>query len=211
MSSSQQQIVRQAKRQLRKTIKAKLASLIAEQVQSQFTLVRNHPKYQSARSVSIFIGTATEVNTDALVRDALTSKVDCFVPRCDGSVMQMVKLHSIEDYEMLPANRWGIKEPPLEEFRPDCFEAGRLDLVVVPGLAFDREGNRCGYGKGYYDAFYQRCRERFGINMPYFLAVALNEQIVEAVPHDALDQRPDEIVTPGGSIWCGQRTNAAAL
>jgi 5-formyltetrahydrofolate cyclo-ligase len=68
----------------------------------------------------------------------------------------MVKLRSLEDFQTLPTNNWGIKEPRHDEERENALE---LDLIIVPGLAFDKQGWRIGHGKGYYDNFIQECNK----------------------------------------------------
>jgi 5-formyltetrahydrofolate cyclo-ligase len=68
--------------------------------------------------------------------------------------------------------------------------ADELDLVVVPGVAFDREGDRIGYGRGYYD----RLLGRLGPSVPA-VAVAFGMQVVERVPSGGTDRRVDAIVT----------------
>lgn len=71
----------------------------------------------------------------------------------------MVELKSWDDYKTLPKNSWGIPEPTPQEQRVNCFEVGGLDLIIMPGLAFDKQGNRIGYGKGYYDRFLDTCTQ----------------------------------------------------
>ncbi|KAJ1919413.1 Signal peptidase complex catalytic subunit [Mycoemilia scoparia] len=167
------------------------------------SLVQNLEAYKNAKNISIYISTEKELGTDTLIRDILSSPdKSCFIPRCNGKVMDMVKIASIEDYEGLPKNKWGIPEPKLDEERETCFDsnAGKLDLVLMPGLAFDKEGNRCGYGKGYYDTFYSKCVERYG-SPPKFVALCLEEQTVDSVPHDHFDQKPDLIISESGPIW----------
>lgn len=69
------------------------------------------------------------------------------------------------------------------------------DVVLVPLLAYDREGFRLGYGGGYYDRTLDGLRRRKGI---YAIGVAYEQQLVNAVPRDQYDQRLDMIVTPEG-------------
>ena len=79
----------------------------------------------------------------------------------------------------------------------DLARAGRV-LVAAPGLAFDREGNRLGRGKGYYDRFLARARAAAaGVSV---IGVCLTEQLVTAVPHGERDQRLDGIVTENETI-----------
>ena len=71
-----------------------------------------------------------------------------FVPRCRGLEMQMVLLQSYKDYESLPRNSWGIPEPLWDEQRQTESDFGGLDLVIMPGLVFDKSKARLGHGKG---------------------------------------------------------------
>ncbi|OMH83231.1 5-formyltetrahydrofolate cyclo-ligase [Zancudomyces culisetae] len=75
---------------------------------------------------------------------------ECFIPLIKNDDMDMVKLDSMSDYYSLPKNNWGIPEPGLSDNRATCFDNKNQapDLVIVPGLAFDRGGNRLGRGKG---------------------------------------------------------------
>lgn len=60
----------------------------------------------------------------------------------------MVLLKSFEDYDSLPKNSWGIPEPRWEEERKTESDCGGLDLVIMPGLVFDKSKARLGHGKG---------------------------------------------------------------
>jgi 5-formyltetrahydrofolate cyclo-ligase len=80
-----------------------------------------------------------------------------------------------------------------------------LDLVIMPGLAFDRDRNRIGYGKGYYDTFLERlCKlssER-GLPDTKTVAVGISSQLVDSVPVDTFDRKPDVILLgqPSGQV-----------
>lgn len=63
--------------------------------------------------------------------------------------MTMVKLNSWEDFLSLPVNKWNIPEPPADQVREDALDKQGLDLIIVPGVGFDVEGNRIGHGRGY--------------------------------------------------------------
>lgn len=119
-----------------------------------------------------------EISTAEIVDHALESGKQVFVPYIyrsatkGESVMDMLLLRSMEDRESLKPDKWGI--PSLDEQsvgeRENCFggkgltdgapptEEGKgLDVVVMPGMAFDRDFNRLGHGKAYYDTFIERC------------------------------------------------------
>ena len=111
--------------------------------------------------------------------DALSNGKAVFVPyiqRLKGSsYVDMLALRSLDEYETLPRDKWGIPSLPSTTIsdRENCFggtgptyrvDGGTkasdaydgLDLIVMPGLAFDRGLNRLGHGKGYYDRFLTR-------------------------------------------------------
>ena len=76
-----------------------------------------------------------------------------------------------------------------------------LDLILVPGLRFDRHGARLGYGKGYYDRLLRRARDGGGARAPRVLGVARTAHIARSrLPTQLHDQRVDGIVTPEG-LW----------
>lgn len=114
--------------------------------------------------------------TRSIVLDALRNGKTVFVPymyksTADNglkSVMDMVSLFSEEDYESLPQDKWGIPTPPEPSLanRQSCLgeisketireKGSGLDMIVMPGVAFDKSRRRLGHGKGYYDAFLSR-------------------------------------------------------
>ena len=73
------------------------------------------------------------------------------------------------------------------------FSIGGLDLIFMPGLGFDKQRNRLGRGKGYYDAYLKRCLQSQDVK-PYTLALAFKEQICLQVPVDENDVKVDEVL-----------------
>ncbi|CAO3590199.1 unnamed protein product [Absidia cylindrospora] len=119
--------------------------------------------------------------------------------------MDMVKITSWEDYLSLPINKWDIPEPPLDEVRENALDANGLDLILVPGVAFDNAKNRIGHGKGYYDRYllnYQEWAIKNNKPMVKTVALALQEQIVDVgtIPLENTDQQLDYILTPHNKI-----------
>lgn len=167
---------------------------IAEEVQAKLLTL---PEYKQANRISIYLSMPKgEIFTRAIVLDALREGKRVFVPYIyatasittheSNSVMTMVSLQSKEDYESLRPDAWGIPTPDettierrevtgrIHEIDPaeDGNESSRkgFDLVVMPGLAFDKRLKRLGHGKGYYDVFLQNLHEqvtRGGVEMPF--------------------------------------------
>jgi 5-formyltetrahydrofolate cyclo-ligase len=144
------------------------------------------PEYQNARRISVYLSMpAAEVQTVMIVRDALSSGKQVFIPYMyklktpqvgePTSVMDMLELESLQDYEGLQLDKWGIPTPSEDSIslRNNCFgwkgkeegtgkvegsaETG-LDLIVTPGLGFDVELGRIGRGMAFYDRFFARCQ-----------------------------------------------------
>ena len=127
-----------------------------------------------------------ELSTHSVVLDALRQEKRVFIPFIGStkqpgpdsskSVMDMVSLHSQEDYISLEPDSWGIPTPSVSSTEKRTRILGdddlvskepigsangteNLDLVIVPGIAFDQKLNRLGHGKGFYDLFFQRYQQ----------------------------------------------------
>jgi 5-formyltetrahydrofolate cyclo-ligase len=137
-----------------------------------------------------------EISTREIVHDAFKNGKAVFIPftyklsqsrdSWPSSIMDMLELDSLDEYKSLQPDKWGI--PSLDKAsvpkRRNCFggqgksEGGvdrkghddELELIVMPGLAFDQSLDRLGHGKGYYDFFLQRClwhTQKGGQKMPF--------------------------------------------
>lgn len=108
--------------------------------------------------------------------------------------MDMVRLYDLDDYDKLPLTKWNIKQPADDEVREEALDTeGGLDLILIPGLAFTRAGERCGRGRGYYDAYLAKVQQKQG-GLPATVALAFKEQILEEVPTDHHDVRIDKVL-----------------
>ncbi|KAF3903813.1 hypothetical protein AA313_de0204814 [Arthrobotrys entomopaga] len=225
---STNEALRNAKQNLRVSISKKLEALDAVTVQEQsrtvFELLTSLPEYQQAQNVSIYLSMSTgEIDTNAIVRDAFDRGKQIFIPFTHKStqttslneeprpsIMDMVSLDSPDDYYGLRRNSWGIPTPTKKslETRRNCIndlKAGGngLDLIILPGVAFDSECRRLGHGKGYYDYFLKRYSEQSGGKMPFTVGVALKEQFLNVpteVPTGEKDWSLDTIIVGSGSL-----------
>ncbi|KAI9204072.1 5, 10-methenyltetrahydrofolate synthetase-like protein [Polychytrium aggregatum] len=159
------------------------------------------PQYRRAQNVCVYISMKGEISTQGIIEALFAEGKNCYIPRWHGDVMDMVKLKSLEDYRSLPLNRWNIPEPDHSEVRENALEANGLDLIIMPGVYFDKEGWRLGHGKGYYDRYLDTC-EAFArsrsIEKPFTVALALSAQILATgtVPRDTHDRKPDLVLAP---------------
>uniref|UniRef100_G1LCH4 5-formyltetrahydrofolate cyclo-ligase n=2 Tax=Ailuropoda melanoleuca TaxID=9646 RepID=G1LCH4_AILME len=197
--------VSSAKRSLRAELKQRLRAMSAEERLRQSRLlaqkVMAHSQYQKSRRISIFLSMQDEVETKEIIQDIFRRGKTCFIPRyqIQSSHMDMVKLASPEEISSLPRTSWNIHQPGEDEVREEALSTGGLDLIFMPGLGFDRHGNRLGRGRGYYDAYLKRCLEQQDVR-PYTMALAFREQICLQVPVDENDMKVDEVLYEEPSV-----------
>ena len=144
------------KKQLRKDMTARLELLSTSELKKQSKSVQQKLQemdvFRNSKNISIYISMPTcEIMTTDIIRGLLNSDKNCFIPRCTKNNMDMVQVNDINDFESLPINKWNIPEPPLDQSRSNALDdnyGNGLDLILVPGVAFDEEKNRIGHGKG---------------------------------------------------------------
>jgi 5-formyltetrahydrofolate cyclo-ligase len=205
--------IRNQKQILRKEIRPRLRRLTNDDIQIQSQQVWDRlfqlPAYQQAQSVGLFISMpGGEINTDAALQHAILNGKQIYVPQVgknfEQADMELIRVAIPENleaeifYHSWPRNKWGIPEPPADM---PLYEAapGDIDVLVMPGLAFDRNGNRLGQGKGYYDRFIARIVSA-GAKSPTLVAVGLDCQLVDSIPVQEYDQRADLVLLPSQMI-----------
>jgi len=149
------------------------------------------PELEAAATIMLFAAFRSEVDTGPLLSWALErGKTVCF-PRVLGP--RVMAAYSITDpaADLVPG-AWGIPEPRegLDEVPPEC-----MDVVVVPGAAFDAAGRRCGYGGGFYDSYLPRTRP----GTPW-VALAFEAQVVDEVSCELHDLACGLLVTEARTI-----------
>ena len=152
------------------------------------------PQYLAAPSVALYCAIRNEVETRAIMEDALRRQKKVFCPKIRGDDPALfVRVFSIAD---LVAGPRGAAEPagdvPLSD--ADCQDL----MVIVPGVLFDDRGNRLGRGGGWYDRALQRLNDK-GI----FVGLAYEFQVVTRVPAELWDQKVHYVITESRVIDCG--------
>ena len=141
-----------------------------------------HPRWQEARTVLLYHSLPDEPDTHAFVRQ-WAGKKRILLPVVVGDDLE---LRVYTDDGSLRTGAFHIAEPTGKAFT----DYAAIDLAIVPGVAFDREGNRLGRGKGYYDRLLPRLKAyKIGLCFPF--------QLVESIPAEAHDVRMDEIICGG--------------
>lgn len=154
--------------------------------------------WQKSRRVILYVAVKGEVDTSILLERAWKEGRDVFLPRCrpeEPGIMDMIACRGAE--ELVPS-RFGIPEPALSAssrlLSRQELKEGADTLVVVPALAFDRNGFRLGYGGGYYDRMLDaaRCSS---------VGLTFHELLLDSLPRDAWD-RPAGAVCTEEELLC---------
>jgi 5-formyltetrahydrofolate cyclo-ligase len=174
-------------------------------------------EYRSCVRIFTFISFRSEVDTYEIIEPSLKNGKKVYVPRVEPQGMEFYEITGLTG---LVPSKFGVPEPPAEEDRkfilqkeqitaekpdytdtdmnsPEEYEKAGVykfkeNLMLLPGLAFDRSGNRIGYGAGYYDRYLSSHSEADF----YKAALAYGFQMMDNLPVDEYDIKADAIITP---------------
>jgi len=149
------------------------------------------PEYKKAKCVLLYCSNWSEVMTEGLIAKTIEQKGFCVLPYEDNGELGLAK---ISDISKLVFGKFGIKEPP----RGDIVEPGAVDFALIPGVAFDHEGHRLGYGHGYYDRLLKKIRCQL-------VGLAYEVQILDEIPCEDCDVPVQWIATENRLIECYKR------
>ncbi len=155
------------------------------------------PEYQAAHTVMFYVDVREEVRTRQALPAALTTGKRIVVPYCVDGELELFWLESMEELEL---GMYRILEPKAElrELSHKRLQPQDLDLIMVPGVAFDRAGGRTGHGKGYYDKLLEHARPDTPL-----VGLAFECQIFENIPMDQHDIAMDAVVTEA-AVYAGK-------
>ncbi len=144
--------------------------------------------YRDANRVLTYMSIGAEVDTHGFFERLLGDGKMAVLPRIDKASKSLT-LHRVEGDADLVDGIWGIREPRADAPRMAITD---LDMVLMPGLAFDFTGNRLGYGAGYYDRLLAPAKKT---SRPVRVAAAFDCQVVDAVPAGSADQPFQFLIT----------------
>lgn len=160
---------------------------ITENSREIFRKVCDMAAYREAEAVYAYMDYNREVMTREFICRAWADGKQVAVPKVHGRDMVF---YILEDFSQLEEGYFGIPEPA----RGEAAEQERA-LMIVPGVAFDAERHRIGYGQGFYDRYLEKHPHHPTI------AVAFEFQMIGQVPHESTDIRPDCLVTEARIIY----------
>lgn len=147
------------------------------------------PEYQQAQTVMFYVDVRTEVRTRQALPAAIASGKRIVIPYCVEGELELFHLESMDELEL---GMYRILEPKAElrGILAKRTPVEELDLVMVPGVAFDRRGGRTGHGKGYYDKLLEHALSKTPL-----IALAFECQLFPEIPMQEHDIFMDKVVT----------------
>lgn len=182
--------MRKSKAQIRKEVSEKLNNQAREEVLKRSEIIRKKlfslPEFKKSKFVMLYASKDDEVNTGKMVGEALKMGKRVALPRCT-SLKGIVPKEIRNTHTDLEKGIYGIHQPRKGQKNIDL---EKINLVVVPGVAFDRKNRRLGRGKGYYDRFLKKLpRNKISVGL------AFDFQIVKNLPEGSHDVPVSKVIT----------------
>jgi 5-formyltetrahydrofolate cyclo-ligase len=179
---------------LRKEILHKRNALSQFEISAKSKLIQTNlirtPEFMESKSIGLYLPIGSEVETWDIISHILNSGMTLLLPRI---VTNNIRYHIVEqndfDKDLFEMNRFGIKEPKITNGSVDF-----IDMLIVPGIAFDFYGYRVGYGYGYYDKYLTNKKYSKCFSLAYDFQFIKNR-----IPIFAYDQKIDALVTESGT------------
>lgn len=180
--------VRRQKLLLRKKLREKVAllSAAARRRKSGAILKKllKNPAFKNAKVIFTYAALPREVQTKALITCALKSKKKVFIPKVNLE-KKTLSFRQVRRWSELKKGPFGVLQPSAPKDKKKTVP----DLLIVPGLGFDRKGGRIGQGLGFFDRFLERFSKTPSIGL------AFREQIVKKIPREKHDLPVDKVIT----------------
>jgi len=180
------------KQEIRNMVKKRRNSMSENEVTTKSKIIieklMDTKEFKNADNIMIFLSFNNEVYTYNLIEKCIQLGKRVIVPYTVKDTYEIIPtvLGNIE--EDLKQTSYGYMEPKKEKLQP--IDEKKIDLTVVPGLAFDKNMNRIGFGKGYYDRYLAKTRKD-----TKKIAVAYDYQVLEEIPSEVFDVKMDSIIT----------------
>lgn len=180
-----------SKSEFRKSAQAQRGALPIADISNQIQkyLIQD-PVFTNAKRIATYVPLGSEVNVFSLIT-AYPDK-EWFLPRVLSP--ELIGLLPYKHGDVLQRHQYGMLEPQSDPDNPQGVDPSSLDLILVPGLMFDRQGYRLGYGKGYYD----RLLTSVELVKTTHCGVVPNALITEHLPHDDWDHPVSALLSESG-------------
>ncbi|MGG3623818.1 5-formyltetrahydrofolate cyclo-ligase [Bacillus gobiensis] len=184
------------KKELRRQMLQKLSEMNAVKKEWQINNIHQAlfetPEWAAAKTIAITVSIKWEIPTELIIEKAWEEGKIVGVPKCDPRTNEM-QFRQIKQFGQVKKTYGNLYEPLVDE--TEMMEKSTIDLMVVPGICFGRNGFRIGYGGGYFDRYLVNFSGRT-------LSLAYSFQVIPEVPHFPHDIPVEQIVTEKEIIHC---------
>lgn len=187
-SETEKQAIQAEKNEIRKQIKGLKSGISQQEKQDEANLVfekiESLEEFKNSTNIFLYWSLEDELPTHRFIEKWSAYK-QIILPSVSGENMILKKYTETKD---LKTGKLGISEPAIETYYD-----GKIDLVIVPGIAFDKSKNRLGRGKGFYDRY-------FNHNEVYKIGICFDFQLLNTIPATFLDVKMDIVITASSKI-----------
>jgi len=185
------------KQKLKLEIIEKRSSLTEQEIKEKSKKVIDNlsslEEFQKAKNILFYVSVNNEVDTQEIIKELLKEK-SIIIPYTIKN-KPAIFLSELKDFVELEPKTFGMLEPKEKYIRE--FDGEKLDLVIVPGIVFDKNGHRIGYGYGYYDRFLKTIKKDV-----VKIGLAFDFQLIDKIPEEEHDVPLDVVVTGKEVVKC---------
>ncbi|WP_101844291.1 5-formyltetrahydrofolate cyclo-ligase [Halobacillus sp. Marseille-P3879] len=175
------QLLREQGKLILKSFSNNKKRLIEEKLHQQLF---NSAAFKQSGSIATTVSLPGEWSTYPIIKHAWEEKKKVFVPKCDPRSKKMTFYH-LTDFNQLETVFYGLKEPSPSKTTPVL--KNDIDFILVPGLLFDRQGYRIGYGGGFYDRYLVDYQGRTA-------SMLSKEQLIKSIPVETFDEPVQQLM-----------------
>lgn len=192
--------IRQLKKDLRADIKQFRINMSPDYKEECDKLIAERffrsTSYTNSQVILTYVSTEIEVDTHRIIQQALSDGKKVACPRCvDGT--RLMNFYYINSLDELEVHSFGVLEPIPNESM--LYRGAEYPVCIVPGLSFDSQGYRLGYGKGYYDRFLSEYKG-------WTVGFCYSECVEQKLPHGYFDRAVDRLITEKYVNICGYQS-----
>ncbi len=175
-------IIADEKNRIRKSLLERRNRLSPTEIYEKSQLIQSHVlnsnQFVKSNTIGVYFPVGTEVRTEKIIRNSIRTGRIVALPRTELEGMEFHQLCN-ENLQDLILGKYGVREPP-RVGRP----VRKIDLLIVPGVAFDNQGSRIGYGRGYFDRYMMKAKISFSLGLGFKFQL-----VSYSLPQSSLDQR----------------------
>ena len=190
------------KQTLKQEIFQKRKSLSKEEVIEKSRLIKENllslEEFKKAENIMFYVSFGNEVDTREAIKELLAKKEKTVIVPYVLENYPILQLSELKNFDWLEPKTFGILEP--KELYIREFNHENLDLILIPGIVFDKKGYRIGYGHGYYDRFLKILKK--GVKK---IGLAFELQVVDEIPEEEHDVPVNIIITEKRVLRCNNK------